>query len=380
CHTRYYHNYFVHDHTLKQSYYSGCPEVLQISKKYFMESSLVERLANLMTVTWASTTNCAWFYNMGFGNPDLVGCLPCSWPINLHMDCENVWDAFFLQGLLGDHANRGSVLELHHHVNNNTDHLHPVLEARNERMAGPGQPQWNHACEKCTWVTLAEDGIHHRSIHVTVTDGVTLGHPCCAVHDCQEPLYSQCDIYCVRHAHKNRECVVVECTRLREGDWKTCAGKAWGEGDEEMYVDCDGMILEEDTVLHEYEVSCAGKTAAGNQKIQARFGRQRTHNEELCVATCGVILECTTFFGSEAPNGVWLFWKGLFPMQASMLHCQFHDNNCKILPMLKNHPDPHFSHTIFPVDVFHFKSKHKESDQFCAKHCNLMNWPKLLTE
>ncbi|KAF8583376.1 hypothetical protein K439DRAFT_1348921, partial [Ramaria rubella] len=260
------------------------------------------------------------------------------------------------------------------------DHLHPVLEARNERMAGPGQPQWNHACEKCTWVTLAEDGIHHRSIHVTVTDGVTLGHPCCAVHDCQEPLYSQCDIYCVRHAHKNRECVVVECTRLREGDWKTCAGKAWGEGDEEMYVDCDGMILEEDTVLHEYEVSCAGKTAAGNQKIQARFGRQRTHNEELCVATCGVILECTTFFGSEAPNGVWLFWKGLFPMQASMLHCQFHDNNCKILPMLKNHPDPHFSHTIFPVDVFHFKSKHKESDQFCAKHCNLMNWPKLLTE
>jgi hypothetical protein len=34
------------------------------------------------------------------------------------------------------------------------------------------------------------------------------------------------------------------------------------------------------------------------------FGRRRTHNEELCVASCGVILGRATCYGSEAPNGV----------------------------------------------------------------------------
>jgi hypothetical protein len=30
-----------------------------------------------------------------------------------------------------------------------------------------------------------------------------------------------------------------------------------------------------------------------------------------------------------------------------------------------------------PVDVFHFKSKHKETDDFCWKHCNPAQWTEL---
>jgi len=30
-----------------------------------------------------------------------------------------------------------------------------------------------------------------------------------------------------------------------------------------------------------------------------------------------------------------------------------------------------------PVDVFHFKSKHKETDDFCRKHCNPAKWTEL---
>ena len=30
-----------------------------------------------------------------------------------------------------------------------------------------------------------------------------------------------------------------------------------------------------------------------------------------------------------------------------------------------------------PVDVFHFKSKHKETDEFCQKHCNPARWTEL---
>lgn len=32
----------------------------------------------------------------------------------------------------------------------------------------------------------------------------------------------------------------------------------------------------------------------------------------------------------------------------------------------------------FPVDVFHFKAKHKESDTYCQQHCNPANFPDLL--
>jgi hypothetical protein len=49
---------------------------------------------------------------------------------------------------------------------------------------------------------------------------------------------------------------------------------------------------------------CDGKPATGNKPSRAQFGRKRTHNEELCVASCGVILGRATFYGSEAPNGV----------------------------------------------------------------------------
>ncbi|KAF8585031.1 hypothetical protein K439DRAFT_1344525, partial [Ramaria rubella] len=400
CKIRYYANYFLHANASTRTYYAMVPEVIQISQKYFMESLLVELFANLMTIAWASATNCARLYNMGFGNPEIAARLPRSWPVNLHMDCENVWDAFFLYGLLCDHREQGSVLELPHRGPNNANRLRAALEVRNERMAGPGQVQWNHACEKCTWVTEGEDGIH-RAVRATVTDGVTLGHPCRAVHDCQLPLASQRDIYCPAHAAKNNECVVVECVRLRDGEWKTCNLPEHRQLEE--YQKLQGKVMFQlkrrlqrvkAAAGHDsigpmgllvgtqigQKASCAGKPTSGNKRIRARFGRRRTHNEELCVATCGVILGRATFFGSEAPNGVRLFWKGLFPTKASMPQCQFHDNNCKILPMLRNNPDPYFADAIFPVDVFHFKSKHKESDMFCAVHCNPMNWPELLTE
>lgn len=61
-------------------------------------------------------------------------------------------------------------------------------------------------------------------------------------------------------------------------------------GDEDILVEATGL--------------CTGKSDVGNKAPRARFGRRRTHNEELCVASCGVILGRATFYGSEAPNGV----------------------------------------------------------------------------
>lgn len=47
--------------------------------------------------------------------------------------------------------------------------------------------------------------------------------------------------------------------------------------------------------------------------------------------------------------------------------------------MLQADNDTYFNHCALPVDVFHFKSKHKEQDLFCGMHCNPYLWQDLVT-
>lgn len=74
----------------------------------------------------------------------------------------------------------------------------------------------------------------------------------------------------------------------------------------------------------------------------------------------------------------------IFPTKASLPGVIWHDNNCRIMAMLKNDEDPHlrsyFDGVALPVDVFHFKSKHKETDIECGQNCNPYLWPELRTE
>jgi hypothetical protein len=73
----------------------------------------------------------------------------------------------------------------------------------------------------------------------------------------------------------------------------------------------------------------------------------------------------------------------LFPTKSSLPSILWHDNNCQIDKMLKNDQDPHlrnyFENCALPVDVFHFKCKHKESDTHCGQYCNPYIWPVLRT-
>jgi len=48
--------------------------------------------------------------------------------------------------------------------------------------------------------------------------------------------------------------------------------------------------------------------------------------------------------------------------------------------MLRNESDTYFKNCALPVDVFHFKSKHKESDVDCGANCNPYIWPELRTD
>lgn len=88
-------------------------------------------------------------------------------------------------------------------------------------------------------------------------------------------------------------------------DSSLAAGASGGVEAQGMGLEGTGVDDGEDPEVEVDETGiCDGKLATGNRTLRARFGRRRTHNEELCVASCGVILGRATFFGSEAPNGV----------------------------------------------------------------------------
>ncbi|KIJ64147.1 hypothetical protein HYDPIDRAFT_91236 [Hydnomerulius pinastri MD-312] len=91
---------------------------------------------------------------------------------------------------------------------------------------------------------------------------------------------------------------------------------------------------------------------------------------------CGVILACATFYGSEAVSAV----NAVFPTPDSTPEYFVFDNNCKLCAHQEVIQDQYFSHTGLPVDVFHFKSKHKETNNYYQQHCNPASFPKLIQD
>ena len=57
----------------------------------------------------------------------------------------------------------------------------------------------------------------------------------------------------------------------------------------------------------------------------------------------------------------------------------FFDNNCTLASMVRG-KDPFFDDIGLTVDVFHFKSKHSETDIFCQENCNPAAYPELISE
>lgn len=176
-----------------------------------------------------------------------------------------------------------------------------------------------------------------------VVDGITVGHPCCGVHNCSMPLENLKDRFCISHKEYERKCAVVDClATIHEEKFQTCSDPVHREYElrvceqgKAMFQLCDRLrrvrtsqthdalsaevpiaddesgALEGSGVGDDHEIlidsegnECDGKLPTGNRKVKARLGRRRTHNEELCVASCGVILGRTTFFGSESPTNV----------------------------------------------------------------------------
>ncbi|KAK7676519.1 hypothetical protein QCA50_020537 [Cerrena zonata] len=395
CHTRYYPSFYVHRHSSEHIYYHGTPHIVNISMHYYIEASLCERFSNAMVCSWTSATNLARIYNLDV--PDASVRIQAPWSYQLQINTEQVWDAFFVHGLLLDCSSRNTILILDVSVPQD-QRLHFALETRNRHMVGPGQKYWNHACNLCCAEHKSPDGTP-AALQASAVDGISIGRPCCSVHDCKEALSSQRDRFCYTHADMRDICVIVDCDNHIEPGHQTCSKADHRQLEVVGIIERTAMFqlkkrlehlnvtqpetaimqdLSSSDDLPNTQEGCEGKSDEGNAKPHAQFGCHHTHNEQLCVTSCGIIQGWATFYGSESPNGVWLFLHALFPTAKSVPGVIFHDNNCHVKKLINNLQDSHFDRCALPVDVFHMKSKHKESDEFCGRWCNPAHFPDLM--
>ncbi|KAJ7143236.1 hypothetical protein C8R46DRAFT_920031, partial [Mycena filopes] len=92
-----------------------------------------------------------------------------------------------------------------------------------------------------------------------------------------------------------------------------------------------------------------------------------------------VIISRATFFGSEGITGVLV--SDISPQYPRVMPSYiFYDNNCSFVKHLLASGDHYFDRVGLPVDVWHFKCKHKEGDLFCQTHCNPTRFQELVRE
>ncbi|KAI0309790.1 hypothetical protein OF83DRAFT_1157459 [Amylostereum chailletii] len=415
CKIRYHPNYYITDGV--RCYYGGVPDTIQFEKHAYIETELCELFTMCTLFAWVSGQNCAKIYNAALAQPKSGAARPDDWPdtYTFTLGTEQVWRIFFLNAILRDHAEQGSCLTLSD-AGEQEPRLQAAMEARTTRMIEVGQPHKMHACTVCERFIPSHSGEGHlglRSLRAVVTDGVSIGHPCCGMHNCTKPLVNNCHHFCEDHIEEASVCAIVACNEPVRPGHRTCTqpdhislemyrearGKAFFQlqqrlkrngvshavhsdiaqlpdnvdDDEELDVSL-GLLTSNDPTL---------KSDAGNRKLKARFGRRRTHNEQLIVCCCGVIAARATMFGAEAISGVKDFYKSVYRAHPlDIPEVGFYDNNCGFQEHVQKQKDAFFEAAgmILPVDVFHFKSKHKETDEFCQKHCNPAMFPELHDE
>ncbi|KAJ6589052.1 hypothetical protein B0H19DRAFT_1058126 [Mycena capillaripes] len=291
--------------------------------------------------------------------------------------------------------NTHQVLFIPHH-GQQRHRLDATLRERNIRMMGTGQEFWPHACNRCMKIYQGEDGNWYQ-ITAGVHDGVTVWHLACSVHNCTEPLLSQKAQFCSTHAHLKDVCYIQGCVSAVQPGFSTCSLDSH-RAHELASIERHAAMFRLHNRLQKSGIPQVGKagstsmveelptppsvaegssaSASGSSAMKGKNSGSWTHNEQLFVRCCGVIISRVTFYGSEGITGVAAFLKATFPPRypGAMPSYIFYNNNCSFKKHLLASGDHYFDKVGLPVDVWHFKCKHKEGDNFYQVHCNPASW------
>jgi hypothetical protein len=177
-----------------------------------------------------------------------------------------------------------------------------------------------------------------KKVTAVVIDGVTNGHRCCGIPNCKIPLDNNRDRFCPIHYHVNGVCAIIGCSlpTASESGRKTCSLPEH-EAVEKVYNDRgqarfqlkerqrraqishpqDALpveitditeLVEDGNVEETFGFNGKGQliptdsdsALTGKKTLRAQFGRKHTHNEQLFVAPCGIIMARETFYHAEA--------------------------------------------------------------------------------
>ena len=64
------------------------------------------------------------------------------------------------------------------------------------------------------------------SFHAITMDGTSIGHPCCNMHNCTQPLLKHHAHFCAGHKYKKNECVVTDCGAPVQPGFQACANSS----------------------------------------------------------------------------------------------------------------------------------------------------------
>ncbi|THV07190.1 hypothetical protein K435DRAFT_848526 [Dendrothele bispora CBS 962.96] len=322
CSVVYHLDYFVKiepstNERLRHYYnFNKLPAVLQVATHHFVETRLARTWCNSMLYGWTSASNCVKILLL----------------FEYHLSC-------------GSHLCVPQVID-------QAQRFDDEMECVNTHIRVHGQPEIDHKCEKCVR-TVCADGVHE--VFAVVCDGVTVGHPCCGIPHCEGKLWSTKDTFCFEHADKSLLCRVSGCHRPLGSK----ASKA-----------CD---------LYEHQAAekqFREKERAAFQ-LKQRYERQRQADGE-----ANALWNAGEDLNTEGFARVARFAKNTFEHRRKPNHFIF-DCNC-ILSKHVWHPntDPavreFFKDIGLAVDIFHFKSKHKEVDLHCSSYCNPYKFPELM--
>ncbi|KAG1890516.1 uncharacterized protein F5891DRAFT_964873, partial [Suillus fuscotomentosus] len=365
CNVKFHHSFWV-DHKVPQAecertYYSDVPSIIHIGGHQFVETAVVRMWRSQCLLSWTSMSNCACLYNVALSKG---ASPPSDFPFGFEVTGDHVWSGIVQLSLIKDLGFRAETLTVCH-GGDHKDRFTEAIRARNLHIQMYGQEELRHYCSKCTILYDDDgDGIPTSKLSVVVTDGVTVGHPCCSVHNCHDPLLNNHDRFCLKHLPLVNTCAIIGCNRVVVHSMKTCDTPTH-QAVEKAYTERGQARFQLQERLQRTFATTSQQPMA---RLRAQFGRKRTHNEQLIVSPCGMILAQEMFFGAEGVASVIEMIKHMFCDETIKPGHIFYDNNCTLSYMVCN--DPYFQNVGLLVDVFHFKCKHLEEDQWCQEHCN----------
>lgn len=323
------------------------PDFIQIENQAYVEAELCELYTNFMLFAWVSQQNCSNIHNASIKCSASKRDGDTSNGKDLTISSEQVLRAFVLYALLRDCAKEGSALILPH-LGDHDDRLKCAMERRNTKMILRGQTERMHACNRCEklrpgtgvnglreflidfQLDMVAPGLQYifaGSFRAVVMDGISIGRPCCKVHNCNKPLPTNRAHFCIEHEEQKRICVVNDCTKQASKGFQTCEdaahrileekrnekGKAFFQLQQRLrdqnttqlpdsISEIDPSLLQDFDEDGSYDTNVK-KSDAGNKVPKARFARRRTHNEQLIVSSCGIIIARGTMYGAESITG-----------------------------------------------------------------------------